>query len=59
MVASVFCFICLLSVVVQLGFPGDRLTSRVYMMGRSVSWWTRNDIEKLAKDSTRRRNCNL
>ena len=47
-----FCLICLLSVVVQLGFPGDRLTSRAQMMGRSVSWWTRTDIEKLAKDST-------
>ncbi len=47
-----FCFICLLSVVVQVGFPGDRLTSKAHMMGRSVSWWTRNDIEKLAKDST-------
>jgi len=35
-----------------MSFPGDRLTSRAHMMGRSVSWWTRTDIEKLAKDST-------
>ena len=27
-----FCLICLLSVIVQLGFPGDRLTSRAQMM---------------------------
>lgn len=39
--------VCLVSVIVQLAFPQDRLTARAQIAGQPVGWWTRSDIEKV------------